>query len=84
VEEELIDCRYDHYQTRTDIYLSIYAKQVDKERSKVQFEENSVSSPPLVEDFCLNKSVFVADFGRSLHTREEAALPPHAEPFWPN
>jgi hypothetical protein len=81
VEEELIDCRYDHYQTCTDVHLAIYAKQVDKERSKVQFEENSVNSPSIVDGFCLNKSVFVADYRRSLHTREEPALSPHVEPF---
>ncbi|KAJ7074273.1 HSP20-like chaperone [Mycena amicta] len=43
-ETELITtCRLDHYQTRDSVQVSIFAKQVDKERSKVNFEQNQVS-----------------------------------------
>jgi hypothetical protein len=43
-EEEMIDCRIDHYQTPTEIHLSVYAKQVDRARSKVQFDDEHVRS----------------------------------------
>ncbi|KAF7311544.1 hypothetical protein MKEN_01056800 [Mycena kentingensis (nom. inval.)] len=41
--EQLTTCRMDHYQTLDSIQVSIFAKQVDKERSKVIFEESQVS-----------------------------------------
>jgi hypothetical protein len=40
--EEMTDCRIDHYQTLTDVHVSVFAKKVDKERSSVRFDENSV------------------------------------------
>lgn len=41
--EEFIDCRIDHYQTPATVHVSIFAKQVNKERSAVIFESEKVS-----------------------------------------
>ncbi|THV07933.1 chord-domain-containing protein [Dendrothele bispora CBS 962.96] len=41
--EELTTCRIDHYQTVDKIHVSVFAKQVDKEKSTVSFEEEKVS-----------------------------------------
>ncbi|KAH9484143.1 Cysteine and histidine-rich domain-containing protein [Psilocybe cubensis] len=38
--EEQVTCRIDHYQTPSQVHVSIFAKQVDKERSTVTFEDN--------------------------------------------
>ncbi|PPQ77512.1 hypothetical protein CVT25_011309 [Psilocybe cyanescens] len=38
--EEQVNCRVDHYQTPSQVYVSVFAKQVDKERSTVKFEDN--------------------------------------------
>jgi hypothetical protein len=38
-------CRIDHYQTRDRVHVSIFAKQADKERSQVKFEETQVRFP---------------------------------------
>lgn len=35
---EEVDCRIDHYQTMDKVYVSIFAKQVDKERSTIKFD----------------------------------------------
>ncbi|KIJ69581.1 hypothetical protein HYDPIDRAFT_124193 [Hydnomerulius pinastri MD-312] len=40
--EQLIDCRVDHYQTPKEVHVSVFAKQADKERSKVTVEETQV------------------------------------------
>lgn len=40
--EEFTDCRIDHYQTPTNVNVSVFAKQVDKERSTVIFEPEKV------------------------------------------
>lgn len=40
--EEFTDCRIDHYQTPTNVNVSVFAKQVDKERSAVIFESEKV------------------------------------------
>jgi len=40
--DEYVDCRIDHYQTPTQVHVSIFAKQVDKDRSSVQFEVSTV------------------------------------------
>ncbi|KAF5373017.1 hypothetical protein D9758_001627 [Tetrapyrgos nigripes] len=40
--EELTTCRIDHYQTVDKVHISVFAKQVDKENSIVQFDEQSV------------------------------------------
>jgi hypothetical protein len=42
VEEEA-NCRIDHYQTLTEVHVSVFAKQTDKERSSVKFEESQVT-----------------------------------------
>ncbi|KAJ7632173.1 HSP20-like chaperone [Roridomyces roridus] len=41
--EEMTTCRIDHYQTIDHVHVSIFAKQADKQRSQVTFEENQVS-----------------------------------------
>lgn len=41
--EEFIDCRIDHYQTPVSVHVSVFAKQVDRERSAVVFESEKVS-----------------------------------------
>ncbi|KXN90544.1 Cysteine and histidine-rich domain-containing protein 1 [Leucoagaricus sp. SymC.cos] len=43
VSEEMVDCRIDHYQTQDKVYVSIFAKQVDKERSTIKFESEQVT-----------------------------------------
>jgi hypothetical protein len=40
--DEQVECRVDHYQTLNQVHVSIFAKQVDKDRSSVQFEESRV------------------------------------------
>lgn len=40
--EELTDCRIDHYQTPVNVNVSVFAKNVDKERSTVTFESERV------------------------------------------
>jgi len=40
--EEQADCRIDHYQTRDQVHVSVYAKQVDKNRSSVLVGEDGV------------------------------------------
>jgi hypothetical protein len=40
--EEMTTCRIDHYQTLTEVHVSIFAKQADKERSVIIFEETQV------------------------------------------
>ncbi|KAJ9107119.1 hypothetical protein QFC20_003844 [Naganishia adeliensis] len=37
-EEEMADCRLDHYQTPTQVIVSAFAKGADKEKSTVKFE----------------------------------------------
>ncbi|KDQ60662.1 hypothetical protein JAAARDRAFT_31637 [Jaapia argillacea MUCL 33604] len=41
-KEELADCRIDHYQTPSEVHVSVFAKQVDKQRSAIKFEEAKV------------------------------------------
>ncbi|KAK7023967.1 translation initiation factor IF-2 [Favolaschia claudopus] len=41
--EQLTTCRIDHYQTLDMVHVSIFAKQADKERSRVKFEETQIS-----------------------------------------
>ncbi|KIJ17265.1 hypothetical protein PAXINDRAFT_175795, partial [Paxillus involutus ATCC 200175] len=40
--EQFTDCRIDHYQTPNEVYVSVFAKQADKERSKVTIGETQV------------------------------------------
>ena len=41
--EETVNCRIDHYQTPSTVYVTVFAKQTDKERSSVEIEENEVT-----------------------------------------
>jgi len=43
VAEEMMNCRVDHYQTFDKVHVSIFAKQVDKERSTIVFDETQVN-----------------------------------------
>lgn len=40
--EQLTECRIDHYQTPTEVHVSVFAKQADKERSSVKIESEAV------------------------------------------
>lgn len=40
--ETNVTCRLDHYQTPQDVHVSVFAKQGDKERSRVIIEENQL------------------------------------------
>ncbi|KAF8636509.1 hypothetical protein AX17_003323 [Amanita inopinata Kibby_2008] len=40
--EQTASCRIDHYQTPSEVHVSVFGKQADKERSTVKFEQNSV------------------------------------------
>jgi len=40
--EEQVVCRIDHYQTPDQVHVSVFAKQVDQDRSTVQFESAKV------------------------------------------
>lgn len=42
ITDEFTDCRVDHYQTPVNVNVSVFAKQVDKERSTVAFESEKV------------------------------------------
>lgn len=37
-----MNCRIDHYQTLNKVFVSIFAKQIDKERSVIKFDESEV------------------------------------------
>ncbi|GAW06300.1 cord and cs domain protein [Lentinula edodes] len=41
--EEFTTCRLDHYQTLDQVHVSVFAKQVDKDRSNVKINEQSLS-----------------------------------------
>ncbi|KAL7266362.1 hypothetical protein RUND412_011093 [Rhizina undulata] len=41
-EEELVTCRTDFYQTYTHVIVSFFAKNVDKERAKIEFREREL------------------------------------------
>ncbi|KAJ3526086.1 hypothetical protein NM688_g8303 [Phlebia brevispora] len=41
--EQFTECRIDHYQTPTEVHVSVFAKQTDKERSTVRIEAEQVS-----------------------------------------
>ena len=42
--EQFADCRVDHYQTPNEVHVSVFAKQADKEKSKVTVEETQVGT----------------------------------------
>jgi len=41
---ETVNCRIDHYQTPSMVYVTVFVKQTDKERSGVKIEENEVTN----------------------------------------
>ncbi|KAJ7093245.1 HSP20-like chaperone [Mycena epipterygia] len=41
--EQMTTCRIDHYQTVDRVHVSIFAKQADKDRSQVKFEQTQIS-----------------------------------------
>jgi len=40
--EEQVNCRIDHYQTRNQVHMTVYAKQVDKHQSSIHITEDRV------------------------------------------
>ena len=44
----MVDCRIDHYQTLTEVHVSVFAKKADKELSRVKFEESKVRRIQLI------------------------------------
>ncbi|EKM55469.1 uncharacterized protein PHACADRAFT_94710 [Phanerochaete carnosa HHB-10118-sp] len=42
-EEEHVTCRIDHYQTPTEIHVSVFAKQADRDRSAVKIASNEIA-----------------------------------------
>jgi hypothetical protein len=40
--EEVVNCRIDHYQTPSTVYVSVFAKQADKDRSTIKIGENEI------------------------------------------
>lgn len=41
--EQEVECRIDHYQTPTEVHVSVFAKQTDQERSSVRIEQDKVA-----------------------------------------
>lgn len=41
-KSEVVQCRHDWYQTQSSVIISIFAKKVDKTKTKVQFTENKL------------------------------------------
>lgn len=40
--EEFTNCRIDHFQTPQEVHVSVFAKQVDKERSTINFQPDQI------------------------------------------
>ncbi|KAG2041451.1 chord-domain-containing protein [Suillus americanus] len=40
--EQFTDCRVDHYQTPKEVHISVFAKQVNKEKSTLAIEDNQI------------------------------------------
>ncbi|KII88667.1 hypothetical protein PLICRDRAFT_41870 [Plicaturopsis crispa FD-325 SS-3] len=40
--EEFTECRVDHYQTREEVHVSVFAKQADKDKSSVEISDTHV------------------------------------------
>lgn len=47
-KEKATTCRIDHYQTLSDVHVSIFAKNVDKDSCVVKFEETEVRSKTIL------------------------------------
>lgn len=45
--QTLAECRIEHYQTLDKVFVSVYAKRTDKEKSTVTFEEDKVCHLPI-------------------------------------
>lgn len=63
-EDQLVECRIDHYQTLEKVQVSVFAKKVNKEKSTVQFEEYEVKRLSLfvveiVADVCIGQAGLV-------------------------
>jgi len=59
--EQFTECRVDHYQTPSEVHVSVFGKQADKERSKVEFEESQVHIDiylPQSKRFCKSIELF--------------------------
>ncbi|OBZ75425.1 Cysteine and histidine-rich domain-containing protein 1 [Grifola frondosa] len=41
-QEQFMECRIDHYQTPTEVHVSVFAKQADREQSTVKIEQNQI------------------------------------------
>jgi CS domain len=63
--EETVNCRIDHYQTPSTVYVTVFAKQTDKERSGVKIEENEVTDRTAIRHSS-NIKLTCADSPRSL------------------
>jgi hypothetical protein len=50
--EEMVVCRIDHYQTLTEVHVSIFAKKANKELSNIKFEESKVRLGAFVLTIC--------------------------------
>ncbi|KAI0950473.1 hypothetical protein AcV7_008927 [Taiwanofungus camphoratus] len=59
--EQFTECRIDHYQTPTEVHVSVFAKQADKGRSTVKIEQNSIHLDlhlPASKRFCKSIELF--------------------------
>jgi CS domain len=59
--EETVHCRIDHYQTPSTVYVTVFAKQTDKERSSVKIEENEVTDRTAIRHSSNNIKLTCAD-----------------------
>lgn len=50
-EEELVECRMDHYQTPGQVIVSVFGRNASKEKSTVTFESQSVRKPPFFREY---------------------------------
>jgi len=50
---EEVTCRRDWYQTPTTIIISIFAKKVDKSKTKIEFKQDEVSKDVKKKRDCL-------------------------------
>ncbi|KDN53069.1 chord-domain-containing protein [Tilletiaria anomala UBC 951] len=66
---ERVDCRVDHYETPDDVRVTVYAKAVQTEKSKVEFREDAV---------LLSLEMPPAPGGSDLPRRHERVLKPFA------
>jgi len=65
--EEFTNCRIDHYQTPANVHVSVFAKQVDKERSTVVFESEKVPPPHKFTEQLMTYVPLVLSISRQIH-----------------